>query len=135
MIDYTDRLDTLTADQLVGFFVGWPNPPDSETHLRLLHNSYRVWLAQDTETGDVVGFVNAVSDGVLAAYIPLLEVRPAYQGRGIGTALMEKMLDSLAHLYMIDLTCDATVQPFYDKLGMRRAHAMILRRYANQGGA
>jgi len=39
MIVYIDRLDGITADNLHGFFVGWPNPPSPETHLKLLANS------------------------------------------------------------------------------------------------
>ena len=38
-------------------------------------------LARD-DAGRVVGFVTAISDGVLSAYIPLLEVLPEYQGAG-----------------------------------------------------
>ena len=45
-ITYTDDVDTITADQLAGFFVGWPTHPDPEAHLRVLRGSYRVWLAE-----------------------------------------------------------------------------------------
>lgn len=87
--------------ELGGFFVGWPNPPSPETFLRLLHGSSHVALAIDG--GRVVGFITAVSDGVLAAYIPLLEVLPEYQGRGIGRKLVQEMLEQLAGFYMVDL--------------------------------
>ena len=55
----------------------------------------------------VVGFVTAVSDGVLSAYIPLLEVLPEYQDRGIGSELMRRILEQLDDLYMVDVLCDA----------------------------
>lgn len=82
MISYTDSIESITADKLRGFFVGWTNPPSPETHLKLLANSYKVVLAIDDETGNVVGFITTISDGVLSAYIPLLEVLPAYQRQG-----------------------------------------------------
>ncbi|MGH3427694.1 MAG: GNAT family N-acetyltransferase, partial [Terriglobales bacterium] len=40
------------------------------------------------EADRVVGFVNAISDGIATAFIPWLEVVPHRQGRGIGAALM-----------------------------------------------
>jgi ribosomal protein S18 acetylase RimI-like enzyme len=132
MIHYSDSLEGIKAEALAGFFVGWPNPPQPETHLRLMQGSYKVWLALDGEK--VVGFISAISDGVLAAFIPNLEVLPEYQGKGIGLELTKRMLESLKHLYSIDLMCDEDVQPFYEKLGMRRYSGMIYRYYENQAG-
>jgi GNAT superfamily N-acetyltransferase len=123
-----------TADQLHGFFAGWPNPPSPETQLDILRRSDAVVLAIDDETGNVVGFINALSDGVLNAFIPLLEVLPAYQGRGIGSELVRRMLALLGDLYAVDLLCDADVQPFYARLGMQPAQGMMLRRYERQSG-
>jgi ribosomal protein S18 acetylase RimI-like enzyme len=132
MIQYSDSLTGITAEDLSGFFVGWPNPPQPETHLRLMQGSYKVWLALDGKK--VVGFISAISDGVLAAFIPNLEVLPEYQGQGIGRELTHRMLYSLKHLYSIDLMCDEDVQPFYEKLGMRPYSGMIYRYYENQAG-
>ncbi len=135
MIEFRDNADGVTSSQLQGFFEGWPDPPSPETHLRLLRQSTHVVLAIDSETGQVVGFITAVSDRVLVAYIPLLEVLPAYQGRGIGSQLVRRMLQRLEHLYMIDLVCDAELEPFYEGLGMRRMPAMVVRHQAQQSGA
>ena len=135
MILYTDSLDSIDAGRLGGgFFVGWPNPPSPETHLRMLRGSIHVWLALDEESEAVAGFVSAIGDGVLATYIPLLEVLPAYQGGGIGSELMRRMLGTLAGIYMVDLLCDAELQPYYERLGMRRATGMLTRNYAAQSG-
>jgi ribosomal protein S18 acetylase RimI-like enzyme len=132
MITYTESLDGVTsADLQGGFFVGWPNPPSPMTHHRILANSAAIVLAR-SEDGTVVGFITAVSDGVSCAYIPHLEVLPAYQGQGIGTALVNQMLAKLRHLYMIDLVCDPSVQPFYERLGMRAVVGMVARNYDRQ---
>lgn len=135
MIVYTDTVDGIDASQLTGFFVdsGWPTHPTPETHLRLLQNSAEVILAID-ETGQVVGYITAISDGILSAYIPLLEVLQPYQGQDIGSELVRRMLDKLQHLYMIDLLCDADVQPFYERLGMQPATGMLIRNYDRQSG-
>jgi ribosomal protein S18 acetylase RimI-like enzyme len=134
MITYTHSPDGITADKLQGFFVGWPNPPKPETHLRILHGSSHFVLAIDDQTGQVVGFITAISDGVSAAYIPHLEVLPAWQKQGIGSELVKRMFDSLPHIYMIDLTCDPDLQPFYERFGMRPYTAMISRNYEHQSG-
>jgi ribosomal protein S18 acetylase RimI-like enzyme len=134
MISYTDSLARISAGNLGGFFVGWPNPPSPETHLKLLRNSDHVVLALDEETGNAVGFITAISDGVLSAYIPLLEVLPAYRGKGIGQELIRRMLAKLSGLYMVDLICDPEAQPLYERLGMKKATGMMLRNYENQIG-
>lgn len=135
MIEYSDTIHGVGAQDLQGFFVGWPDPPSPETHLRILVGSAAVVLARDQATGAVVGFITAISDGVSCAYIPHLEVLPAYQGSGIGSELVRRMLDRLRHLYMIDLICDEDVQPFYARLGMRPFTGMIFRNYDRQSGA
>lgn len=135
MVNYTERVEDLTAADLRGgFFVGWPNAPSSEMHLRVLQGSDYVVLAHDETTGMVIGYVTAITDGVLAAYIPHLEVLPAYQGQGIGTVLTQRMLARLGDLYMIDLLCNAAVQPFYQRVGMQRAVGMCVRNYERQRG-
>lgn len=133
-LEYRDSLAGLAPAQMTGFFVGWPDPPQPETLWRILSGSRHVWLAFDPAAQRIVGFVNAVGDGVLAAYIPLLEVLPEYQGRGIGRELVRRMLASTARYYMTDLLCDAELQGFYAGLGMRRAHGMLVRRYERQSG-
>ncbi len=102
MIDFTDSCEGVEARHLQGFFVNWTDPPTPATHLRILKQSGLVVLARDDATGDVVGFVTALTDGVLSASIPLLEVLPTNQGQGIGKALLRRMIERLGNLYMID---------------------------------
>ena len=132
MIAYSTDPLPLTPTQLTGFFVGWLNPPRPETFLKLLQSSYRVVLAHDGEW--VVGFATAISDGVLSAYVPLLEVLPAYQGRGLGSEIMRRLLAELGDLYMVDVMCDDEVAPFYERLGLQRAGGVIRRNYTRQSG-
>ena len=75
-----------------------PQPPDAQTLYNLLQGSSQRWLARDGANGPVLGFVTAISDGVLSAYIPLLEVLPSFQGQGLGRELVRRMLASLGHL-------------------------------------
>jgi len=134
MIEYRDDPDGLRPAQLAGFFDGWPEHPTPETHLELLRRSAHVVLAVDTETSAVVGFVTAITDGVLAAYLPLLEVLPAYRGRGIGRELVARIVAKLDELYMVDLVCDPELLPFYESLGFRRGASAMIRRYERRAG-
>jgi ribosomal protein S18 acetylase RimI-like enzyme len=132
-ISYTNRIESISATQLKGFFVGWSDHPDPEAHLEILRGSYRAWLA--LEKDKCVGFINALSDGVFYAYIPLLEVLPNYQSKGIGKKLVKLMLETLQDMYAIDIVCDDSVASFYDKLGLSRCVGMIKRNHENQGTA
>src|SRR5690606_30768373 len=103
-----------------------------ETHLRLLQGSDHVVLAK--EDNQVVGFVTAITDGVLSAYIPFLEVLPDYRGQGVGKELVHLMLLKLQDYYMVDLTCDPALRNFYVEQGMTALTAMAKRNRDKQTG-
>ena len=127
MIAYSDSAAEVVPDDLTGFFVGWPSPPALDRRLELLRRSDAVSLAYDERS--LVGFATAISDGVLAAYIPFLEVLPSHQRQGIGTGLIDRLLAQLDDLYMVDVACDAPLESFYAQLGFTRLErAMGLRR-------
>jgi len=128
-IEYKKDLSEVTEAMFLGFFEGWANPPSAATHLAILQNSYRAFVAVDKECNRVVGFINAVSDGILTAYIPLLEVVKSYQGMGIGSNLVKLMLAELENMYMIDICHDAELSTFYAKFGTFRGHASLFRNF------
>ncbi len=125
MIHYITDASTITAEQLEGFFEGWPSPPAPQTLARILSRSTYVVLAMDGD--EVVGFINALSDGELAAYVPLLEVRASHRHQGVGTELVQRLTSLLGEVYMTDLTCDDDVVPFYEQLGFLRLNGMARR--------
>lgn len=117
-----------------GFFKGWPNPPSRETLRRILTNSYRVFVAVDQEKNEIIGFINAISDGILSCYIPLLEVVEENRSKEVGQELAKHMLNELQDFYMVDLTCDNEKQSFYEELGMFKSFGMVQRNFHNQQG-
>ena len=127
-IEYTTSLEGVAAEHLAGFFAGWPKPPSPGRHLEILRGSYRVVLARKQGSPDILGFVTAISDGVLTAFVPLLEVLPEHRGRGIGTELVRRLFAELEPLYAVDLMCDPELRPFYERLGMQRSVGMAIRR-------
>ncbi len=131
---YVEHLEGVEPAHLSGFFEGWRHPPSPATHLRLLRGCDHVVLALDVSSAQVVGFVTALSDGVLSAYLPLLEVLPEYRGRGIGSALVRRVLQRLEGLYMVAVTCDAELQSFYARFGLGPAVGASRRDHARQSG-
>jgi GNAT superfamily N-acetyltransferase len=135
MIRYQNNLEGITSDQLEGFFVGWSSAPSPKTMINLLRAAYSIQLAIDDDITKVIGFTYSISDGILCAYVPLLEVQPGYQGQDVGRELMKRLLKPFDSMYMVDVVCDKEIEPFYSSLGFTPSFAMIQRNYGNQSGA
>jgi GNAT superfamily N-acetyltransferase len=146
VIAYSDDMGSVNEQMLSGFFVGWPRQPSPTQHLAVLRGSYRAVVALDSSAasdssaesgpsaGRVVGFVNMISDGVLTAFIPWLEVLPSYQGQGIGGELMRRIVEGTEHLYSVDLVCDAELVPYYHRLGWTGGSSAMIRHHGALGG-
>mgnify|MGYP000980157033 CR=1 FL=1 len=134
MIEYCSSLENRSDEDFEGFFEGWPNPPSLQKRMKILQNSDYIWLAADSTTGKIIGFINAISDKTLCAYIPLLEVLPEYRGQGIGSELVRLMLNTLSDYYMVDLICDEKLSGFYSRFNMFEGKGMMIRNYRMQCG-
>lgn len=122
MITYRTGVGSVAPNQVSGFFVGWPVAPSVEKLIEVMDSSYRrVWALEGER---VVGYINAISDGVLTAFIPWLEVHPDYQGQGIGTELVNRLVAQLEGMYSIDLACDEDLIGYYERLGFFSFTAM-----------
>ena len=131
-IRYQSSLEGLTAEAIHGFFVGWADPPNAETLIKMLRASSHVWLAFDGDR--LVGYIRAVSDGFYSAFLPELEVLPEYQGLAIGSTLLENILADLATFYSIDGACDDELVDYYRRFGFVHGNGMRIRNYLNQAG-
>ncbi len=125
MISYRDGAEGLVAAELASFFQGWPVPPSVDRRLACLTGAQRVMLAFDGD--ELVGFVTALTDGVLTASIPLLEVLPSHRRRGIGSELVRRVLGSLGPMYGVDVCCDTDLVPFYERLGFAPVEGLVRR--------
>jgi hypothetical protein len=47
---------------------------------------------------------------------------------------VERMLQELTDIYMVDLICDENLQRYYERFGLHRAHGMITRNFSFQAG-
>lgn len=127
MTEFKYDTHSITAEDMEPFFEGWGSKPNSEKRLEIVNNSDYVIFAMVNEK--VIGFVNAITDKTLTAYIPLLEVLPEYRKKGIGKELVTRMLNQLKDYYMVDLCCDEKLEGFYTSIGMNKICGMIKRNY------
>ncbi len=67
----------------------------------------------------LVGYVDTVSNGVTDAYIQDLIVDPEYQSQGIGTELMNRIIEQLKErkIFMISVLYEEKLMPFYKRFG------------------
>ena len=95
--------------------VGW-NRMESEYGSPLLSSYYHIAVY---DGGQLIGYIDSVSNGVTDAYIQDLMVSPDHQGKGIGTDLMNKMIARLKekHIYVISVAFEERLKPFYDRFG------------------
>lgn len=97
--------------------VGW-NRMEKEMADPRLKSYYHIAVYEE-EMQKLIGFVDSVSNGVTDAYIQDLMVHPDFQGRGLGSELMNKMIDYLkkAGIYMISVLYDESLKDFYSRFG------------------
>jgi len=80
-------------------------------------NSYFHISVYDGEK--LIGYIDTVSNSITDAYIQDLMVHPEYQGKGIGTELMNRTIAYLKErkVYMISVVFEERLLPFYKRFG------------------
>ena len=111
--------DLVELEQLLEA-VGWSRRPARRVRKALDNSLIRVGLwRHDARIPRLVGFARCTGDGVLEATIWDVAVHPLYQGSGLGSQLMDYILDALRALgtERATLFADPGVLPFYKRLG------------------
>lgn len=131
MIIYSESKD-ISAEKLKALFqaIGWKR--DKSKWPNVLEKSTHVICACD---GDIlVGFGRILEDGVMCMFYDM-GVHPDYRGKGIGTRIMEMLIDKVKDkgyasigLFAWDKNPDNI--SFYEKFGFEKASGgMELRKY------
>ena len=69
----------------------------------------------------LVGMICAMDDGIMNAYVHYLLVRPEYQGKGIGKALVEKIKETYKDYLRIVVVAYDKEMDFYAHCGFKKA--------------
>lgn len=104
--------------------VGWNGM--EECYKNSLKGSYFYICCYDDKK--LIGFLDVVSNGVTDAYIQDVMVNPKYQGKGIGTNLMNLAIKRLKenNVYMISVLFEESLLPFYRRFGFYTELAGVL---------
>jgi len=90
---------------------------EPERHRRAFENSFATAFVFDGSR--LVGFGRVLSDGAYQAALYDVVVLPAWQGRGIGRAILEHLLQKVRDCNAI-LYANPGKEGFYGRLGFRR---------------
>jgi len=100
--------------------VGWTAYTDHPEVLRKGFENAMLTLA--AYAGDeLLGILRAVGDGYTIVYVQDILVFPEHQRKGIGSALLQAVLDRYSHVRQIVLATDNTPETiaFYKSMGFR----------------
>lgn len=95
--------------------VGWNRMEEAYGNPSLV-SYYHIAVYDDDK---LIGYVDSVSNCVTDAYIQDLMVHPDYQGKGLGSDLMTKMIAALKekHIPFISVLYDESLKSFYAQFG------------------
>lgn len=74
---------------------------------------------------ELVGAGRALADGLDCSYIADVAVHPGHQGRGLGTAIIQRLLESSKGHKKIILYANPGTEPFYERLGFLRMNTAM----------
>lgn len=100
-----------SQEELVDLYtaVGWTAYTDNPAYLvPMCAGSLYLACARDA-SGQLVGLVRAVGDGVSISYIQDLLVHPRYQRQGVGGQLLDAALEAVGNVRQVYITTDTHV--------------------------
>lgn len=119
-IEYSERRD-LPADQILLLYRAnhWSAADKPELLRNALVNSHGLVSAWVGER--LVGLGNAISDGYLVVDYPHLLVLPDHQRMGIGSRILNRLMERFRGFHQHILVADGKAIEFYRKHGFTRA--------------
>lgn len=120
MIYYTEKAPSADEYNLLTNAVGW-GVSEVDTVETALANSLYCVCAYDGEK--IVGFGRLIGDGVMFLYVQDIMVLPDYQGRKIGTGIMERIVKIILEYKQTNgdlrayLGASAEKEDFYKRFG------------------
>ena len=132
----TIETDATLANDEVNAAYDWVEWPQREAwRIEAMARSC-TWFAA-REAGEIVGIARLLDDGGLHATVWDLIVRPDRQRRGIGSSLLEAILDRCADRRLVALVSTPAAVPFFAAMGfVDESHghsAMYLRPHTRAG--
>lgn len=131
------RLPTIKEYRELASAVGWSPSQNDAMVKAILSAAVVAVVAIDTVSNDVVGYALLLGDNASFYYVKDVIVRPDWQSKRVGTAMMQTLNDWLesngADNSLVALITGETLEPFYQQFGFAQAFSMI--RYIHRGEA
>lgn len=119
-IEYKDIHDFKKEDlQELFLSVEWSSGHYPEKLVIAMKNFEKVYTAWDGEK--LVGFICAMDDGIMTAYVHYLLIRPEYQHMGIGKKLVEMMKEAYRDYLRVVIVAYNEELGFYESCGFEKA--------------
>lgn len=132
-IRITGRIPTVREFQQVQAGVGWGSNPDDEKTAATLAAVLHAAIAEDSATGQIIGCALLLGDKVSFYYVKDVMVHKEWQGRHVGSALMQELTRwleaNVTHHALVGLFCRESLEPFYKPFGFTPGFGML--RYIN----
>lgn len=119
-IRFSEQRD-IPVEKLVSLYEanGWSSAKKPALLQKALSNSATLisaWIGDE-----LIGIGNAITDGYLVVYYPHMLVHPKYQGQGVGSEMMKRMIERYRGFHQHMLVADGRAIDFYKKCGFARA--------------
>lgn len=113
--------DAINQEEVIELYKknNWSSAKQPELLFKAINNSHNFVTAR--HNNKLIGLGNSISDGYLVVYFPHLLIHPDFQGKGIGTIIMNKLLKQYTNFHMKILTADIDAVSFYKKIGFEKA--------------
>jgi len=99
--------------------VGWQVPSEAQVTLALSNSNFTVCI----KDGDkAIGMGRVIGDGAMSYFIKDVAVLPAYQGKGVGTMIINSIVKHIedtvpmGFYVSLELISSEGKEPFYEKL-------------------
>ena len=118
-LTWSDSLDAVNWDELANLYRIAPLGNKKAADLRVVfrNSMFRCFVF---ESGTLIGAGRAVADGIDVSYLADIAVHPEHQGRGLGKAIVARLVELSKGHRKIILYAAPGKDEFYLKLGFRR---------------
>lgn len=130
--DDPNRIDADAAWAFLSTEAYWGKSRTREMFDRQLASAWRLVGAYTSDTGAMVGFARAMSDGVTLAYLADVYVHPEHRGHGLGKQLVEAMIDNGPGADFRWMLHTSDAHTLYGKFGFTGADQTFLQRERTQ---